>query len=62
VFDGSSPFAYLSLKALLQLPAGIEGKCLPVLFAGLLNHYGRLGPIAMESKRQLSYRFGLWRA
>jgi 2-hydroxychromene-2-carboxylate isomerase len=34
----------------------------PVLFAGLLNHYGQLGPAEIASKRRFTYRFALWRA
>ena len=43
VFDVISPFAYLSLKQLDRLPKHIEIEYVPVLFAGLLNHYGQIG-------------------
>jgi len=62
VFDVISPFSYLSLKEFYRLPASIEVEYVPVLFAGLLNHYGQLGPAEMESKRQFTGRFVLWRA
>jgi 2-hydroxychromene-2-carboxylate isomerase len=62
VFDVISPFAYLSLKELFRLPPGIEVELVPVLFAGLLNHYGQVGNAEIESKRQFTYRFVLWRA
>ena len=44
VFDVVSPFAYLSLKQLKTLPADVEVEYVPVLLAGLLNHYGTIGP------------------
>jgi 2-hydroxychromene-2-carboxylate isomerase len=62
VFDVISPFAYLSLKELSRLPASIEVEFIPVLFAGLLNHFGQVGPAEITSKRQWTYRFVLWRA
>src|ERR1700753_1465812 len=36
-FDLISPFAYLSLKQLPGLPAGMQVELMPVLFAGLLK-------------------------
>jgi 2-hydroxychromene-2-carboxylate isomerase len=62
VFDVISPFAYLSFKELPRLPTSIEVEFVPVLFAGLLNHYGQVGNAEFESKRQFTYRFVLWRA
>jgi 2-hydroxychromene-2-carboxylate isomerase len=62
VFDVISPFAYLSLKTINRLPPGIELEFLPVLFAGLLNHHGQTGPAEIDSKREWTYRFVLWRA
>ncbi len=61
-FDVISPFAYLSLKQLPRLPAGVALEYVPVLFAGLLNHYGQLGNAEIASKRRFTYRFALWRA
>ena len=43
VFDVISPFSYLSLKQLPRLPQDTEIEFVPVLFAGLLNHYGQIG-------------------
>lgn len=34
----------------------------PVLFAGILNHYGHVGPAEIAPKRRFTYRFTLWRA
>src|ERR1700761_5457375 len=62
VFDVISPFAYLSLHQLADLPAGVQLELLPVLFAGLLNHHGQLGPAEIAPKRRFTYRFVLWRA
>jgi hypothetical protein len=42
--DSICAFAYLSLKELYRLPASIEVEFVPVLFAGLLDHYGQTGP------------------
>jgi 2-hydroxychromene-2-carboxylate isomerase len=62
VFDVISPFAYLSLKALSRLAPHVEVEFVPVLFAGLLNHFGQIGNAEIEAKRQFTYRFVLWRA
>jgi 2-hydroxychromene-2-carboxylate isomerase len=62
VFDVISPFAYLSLKQLPLLPASVSIEYVPVLFAGLLNHFGQIGNVEIESKRRFTYRFALWRA
>jgi 2-hydroxychromene-2-carboxylate isomerase len=62
VFDVISPFSYLGLKQLSQLPRDIEIEFAPVLFAGLLNHHGQIGNAEIESKRRFTYRFALWRA
>jgi 2-hydroxychromene-2-carboxylate isomerase len=62
VFDVISPFAYLNLQQLRQLPAHVEVEYVPVLLAGLLNHHGQIGPAEMPTKRRFTYRFALWRA
>ena len=62
VFDVISPFSYLGFQQLRALPAGTEVELVPVLFAGLLNHYGQLGPAEIEPKRRFTYRFIVWRA
>jgi 2-hydroxychromene-2-carboxylate isomerase len=62
IFDVVSPFAYLGLKQLPQLPASVSVEFVPALLAGLLNHYGQIGNAEIESKRRFSYRFALWRA
>ena len=62
VFDVISPFAYLNLKQLPQLPPHVDVEYVPVLLAGLLNHHGQIGPAEMPTKRRFTYRFALWRA
>jgi 2-hydroxychromene-2-carboxylate isomerase len=62
VFDVISPFAYLNLQQLPQLPPHVEVEYVPVLLAGLLNHHGQIGPAEMPTKRRFTYRFALWRA
>jgi 2-hydroxychromene-2-carboxylate isomerase len=62
VFDVISPFAYLGLKQLSELPKDVHVEFVPVLFAGLLNHHGQTGPAEIVPKRRFTYRFALWRA
>jgi len=62
VFDVISPFAYLAFPQLARLPAHVSVEFVPVLFAGLLQHFGQLGPAEIPSKRRFTYRFVLWRA
>ena len=61
-FDVISPFSYLGVKQLPQLPADVDLTLVPVLFAGLLNHHGQVGNAEIASKRRFTYRFALWRA
>jgi 2-hydroxychromene-2-carboxylate isomerase len=62
VYDVISPFAYLALPRLAELPAGVELEARPVLFAGLLEHFGQRAPAEIPAKRRFTYRFALWRA
>jgi 2-hydroxychromene-2-carboxylate isomerase len=62
VFDVISPFAYLGLKQLSQLPRDVHVEFVPILFAALLNHHGQKGPAEIVPKRRFTYRFALWRA
>lgn len=59
-FDFVSPFAYLCLHRLGELPPQIEINFRPILFAGLLKHHGQKGPAEIESKRQYTYRHCQW--
>jgi 2-hydroxychromene-2-carboxylate isomerase len=62
VFDVVSPFAYLALPRLSELPEGVQLEVVPVLFAAILDHFGQRGPAEIEAKRRFTYRFALWRA
>lgn len=59
-FDFISPFAYLFFKQLDKLPADLEITLKPVLFAGLLKHWGHKGPAEIPEKRKFTYRFVEW--
>ena len=57
-FDPISPYAYLAFE---HLPQALEGCSYvvdyrPVLFAGLLGHWGQLGPAEIEPKRAWTFR------
>ena len=53
-FDYLSPYAYLAWHCLDEVtdPRGVEITPRPVLFAGLLNHWGQLGPAEIPPKGQ----------
>jgi 2-hydroxychromene-2-carboxylate isomerase len=57
-FDFISPYAHLCLYRLEEIGAPVEFK--PVLFAGLLNHWGQKGPAEIPAKRQWTYRWCTW--
>ena len=59
-FDFVSPFAYIGLHRLEELPEGLAIEYRPVLFAGLLNQWGQKGPAEIESKRRYTYRWCHW--
>ena len=61
-FDFISPYAHLAFAG---LPRALEGlSCRthyrPVLFAGMLKHFGQLGPAEIPGKREWTYRDVLW--
>lgn len=63
-FDPVSPYAYLAFE---RLPQALEGLSVavdyqPLLFAGLLKHWGQKGPAEIEPKRAWTYRDVAWRA
>ena len=63
-FDPISPFAYLAFE---RLPQALEGcsyavSYRPVLFAGLLAHWGQKGPAEVEPKRAWTFRHVAWLA
>jgi 2-hydroxychromene-2-carboxylate isomerase len=57
-FDFVSPFSYICLHRLPELGAPVNFK--PVLFAGLLNHWGQKGPAEIPPKRKWTYRWCTW--
>jgi 2-hydroxychromene-2-carboxylate isomerase len=59
-FDFVSPFAYIGLHRLKELPAELAIEFQPVLFAGLLGHWGQKGPAELPSKRRYTYRWTHW--
>ena len=61
-FDFISAFAYLQRERMDLIPDGVEVVYRPVLFAGLLNHHGQLGPAEIPGKRRFTYRYWIWRA
>jgi 2-hydroxychromene-2-carboxylate isomerase len=61
-FDFISPYAYLGLRALRHLPEGTALEYRPILFAGLLKHFGQKGPAEITAKRKWTYRHCIWLA
>lgn len=61
-FDFISPFAYLQLAQFSKLPSSLKITPVPVVFSGLLKHWGQLGPAEIPSKRRFVYRFFKWKA
>jgi len=59
-FDFVSPYSYLQFEAYPELVQSAELR--PVLFAGLLNHWGGKGPAELPAKRLQTYRFTYWQA
>jgi len=57
-FDFVSPYSYICLHRLREVPAPIIYR--PVLFAGLLNHFGQKGPAEIPAKRKWTYRWCDW--
>jgi 2-hydroxychromene-2-carboxylate isomerase len=63
-FDVISPYAYLAFEHMPQALLGLSYQVTyqPVLFAGLLKHYGQLGPAEIPPKREWTYRQVDWLA
>lgn len=57
-FDFVSPYSYICLHRLHEIPSAVAFK--PVLFAGLLKHWGQKGPAEIPAKRQWTYRWCTW--
>ena len=63
-FDPISPFAHLAFERLPQVLEGLSYSVAyrPVLFAGLLAHWGQKGPAEIEPKRAWTFRHVNWLA
>jgi 2-hydroxychromene-2-carboxylate isomerase len=61
-FDFISPYAYVQAHLLDRFAAKASVTLRPVLFAGLLNHWGTVGPAETPPKRLWTYRFSHWLA
>ena len=63
-FDPISPFAQLAFERLPQVLEGLsyDVRYQPILFAGLLNHWGQKGPAEIEPKRAWTFRHVHWLA
>ncbi len=61
-FDFISPFAYLQFKHFERLPEALEVTLHPILFAGLLGHWGHKGPAEIPAKRTQTYQHCDWYA
>ncbi|MEX2199257.1 MAG: 2-hydroxychromene-2-carboxylate isomerase [Burkholderiales bacterium] len=59
-FDFVSPYSYIAFKRLHELPNDVAVELRPVLFAGLLNHFGHKGPAELAPKRRWTYRWCTW--
>jgi 2-hydroxychromene-2-carboxylate isomerase len=59
-FDFVSPFAYIGLHRMKELPTDLAVEYRPVLFAGLLDHWGQKGPAELPTKRRYTYRWSHW--
>lgn len=60
-FDFISPYSYLALRRLRGW-SDVRIAYRPVLFAGLLNHFGNKGPAEIPEKRRWTYRWCNWYA
>ncbi len=59
-FDFISPFAFLQWRRLGELASEADLALRPVLFAGLLERSGSLGPAEIPAKRTFTYRYVQW--
>jgi 2-hydroxychromene-2-carboxylate isomerase len=61
-FDVLSPYAYLQAERLAEVDAVADVRCVPILFAGLLERWGQKGPAEIAPKRRFTYRYFVWEA
>jgi 2-hydroxychromene-2-carboxylate isomerase len=60
--DYLSPFVHLQAEDFARQGWPLELRCKPVVFAGLLDHWGQLGPAEIPAKKRFIFRQSLWRA
>ena len=60
--DYVSPYPYLQMPEFADLPNDVEIKPVPVLFAGLLGHWGQLGPAEIPAKKLHTFHYSRWLA
>ena len=61
-FDFVSPFSYLQGERLAGLPARLQVRYKPILFAAVLDANGQKGPAEIPAKRAFTYRYVVWQA
>ena len=61
-FDFISPYAYLQWMRMRRDHPQIRLNPRPLLFAGLLKHWGQIGPAELPGKRKHTYRLVTWQA
>jgi 2-hydroxychromene-2-carboxylate isomerase len=61
-FDFISPYSYFGLYELERLGPDVRVEYRPVLFAGMLGHWGQRGPAEIPGKRTWTYRWCTWHA
>ncbi|MEW6022258.1 MAG: DsbA family protein [Pseudomonadota bacterium] len=61
-YDLISPFAYLHFHSLAPLRERLQIEPVPVLFAGMLKHWGTKGPAETAPKRLHTYQYCVWQA
>ena len=61
-FDFISPYAYLQWMRMRRDYPQIRLNPRPLLFAGLLKHWGQIGPAELPGKRRHTYRLVTWQA
>jgi 2-hydroxychromene-2-carboxylate isomerase len=58
--DVISPYAWLAMVHLDRLDTRPEVTIKPILFAGLLNHWGHKGPAEIPEKKTFTFRYVKW--
>lgn len=61
-FDFISPHSYMQWMRLRRDHPALKLRPRPLLFAGLLKHWGQIGPAEIPTKRRHTYRLALWQA